>query len=76
MSIERNRWDWKGQEHNWIMPKVKFWKRWPGVRHIRALYHSLRLTLWADYWLRSGYYVPGGYDDWVIYGMWRGWERS
>jgi hypothetical protein len=68
-----NRWASIGQRNGWSMPKAPGWKRLPIIRHVRVMYHAARLILWEDHWTRAGY-VPNGYDDWVLHGIWRGWE--
>lgn len=61
--------------NGWGMPYVSKWKRLPIIRHIRALFYSANLSIFENYWRETHGYEEGGYDDWVIYGMWRGWER-
>jgi hypothetical protein len=69
------RWNADRIEFGWTMPSAPWWKRLWGVRHFRAA-----LALWAverhdAFWLQQGK-IPTGYDDWVIYGMVRGWEAG
>jgi hypothetical protein len=68
------RWAIAGLRNGWKMPLAPWWKRLPVIRHIRVAYHAARLVIWEDFWRRAGY-VPNGYDDWVLAGMWRGWEE-
>ena len=67
-------WGITGRQQGWVMPSAPLWKRLPVIRHVRTLYHSARLTIWEEQWTALGYF-PNGYDDWAIYGMWRGKER-
>ena len=67
------RWAIVGLRNGWTMPGAPRWKRLPVIRHVRVIYHVARLTLWRRHWEARGY-VPHGYDDWVLAGMWRGWE--
>jgi hypothetical protein len=68
------RWAIAGLRNGWKMPTAPWWKRLPVIRHVRVMYHAARLVIWEDFWTRAGY-VPNGYDDWVLAGMWRGWEE-
>ncbi len=68
------RWAIMGGRNGWTMPTAPWWKRLPVIRHFRVMYHAARLLIWEDYWTRAGY-VPNGYDDWVLAGIWRGWEE-
>ena len=68
------RWAEIGDQQGWTMPSAPLWKRLPLIRHVRAVYHSFRLTIWEEQWTALGY-CPNDNDDWVTYGMWRGKER-
>lgn len=64
-------WKAEGDECGWVIPHAPWWKRLPVIRHVR--------TLWAAYQVECHYaYGMGqfglrtGYDDWVLWGMWRG----
>lgn len=72
---DMERWEKKRIEFEWVMPSASAWKRLPVIRHIR--------TWWGMYqvyrWYSSGPGVIGlrtGYDNWVLFGMWHGKERS
>lgn len=70
-----NEWHYAGIENGWTMPCVPRWKRLPIIRHIRTLWGSLSVAFW--YALGPGSIgIETGYDDWVLYGMWRGLERT
>ena len=60
----------------WEMPCAPRWKRAWGVRHVRAAYHAFRLGSHEEFVVRCLGMVPSGYDRWVLYGMWRGFERT
>lgn len=69
--------EWKalGAEYDWSMPAAPWWKRLPIIRHIR--------TLWIAYQVERHYAygfgsigLRSGYDDWVLWGMWRGLDRA
>lgn len=72
--LSGTRWAITGLRNGWKMPAAPWWKRLPLIRHIRVAYHAARLVIWEDFWIRAGY-VPSGYDDWVLHGMWKGWEE-
>lgn len=71
--VTDNLWTITGLRNGWTMLAAPWWKRLPVVRHVRVMIHAARLIMWQDFWVRAGY-VPSGYDDWVLHGMWRGWE--
>lgn len=61
--------------HGWEMPFAAAWKRLPVIRHIRVLYLSVQVSVHESFWRGLGR-IPTGYDHWVLYGIWRGWERK
>lgn len=67
------RWAIAGLRNGWKMPSAPAWMRLPVIRHIRVGYHVARLVIWRKHWEAQGY-VPNGEDDWILAGMWRGWE--
>ena len=61
--------------NNWIMPFAPWWKRLPTIRHVRAILLKLRVE--RHYNSGVGQYgLRSGYDDWVLYGIWHGYERN
>lgn len=73
---KRSQWDeeWKevGRRHGWILPPPAPWplRLW-GVRYIRAAVASARYIKKNKLWEYQDF--PSTYDDWVIYGIARGW---
>jgi hypothetical protein len=72
---ERN-WLDDAEDNGWLMPSAPKWKRLPVVRHIRAMYHSWRVSRHQQMWTAATGALHSGYDRWVIYGMARGWETD
>lgn len=67
-------WIKAGEENGWTMPTAPKWKKIPVIRHIRTFYNFF----WTEVWYSSGPGMIGlrtGYDEWVLWGMWRGLER-
>lgn len=71
---DMERWCMDGLKHNWKMPPTVKWKRFPIVRHIRFVYHSIRFMNHQSLWSSFGRFSTG-YDEWVLYGMLHGMER-
>lgn len=70
---DRERWLRHQASYGWAMPMTATWKRWPLIRHLRAI----RLKRKIEQWYSAGpgsLGVRGGYDDWVAAGIWYGWE--
>ena len=59
--------------NGWSMPSAPSWKRLSIIRHIRAAYHSVKVSEHERIYRSMGM-IPNGYDRWVIYGIRRGWE--
>lgn len=58
----------------WRMPSAPLWKRVWGIRHLRRTYHAYHVT--RHELLHSGRGATrSGYDQWVLYGIGRGFER-
>lgn len=71
----RELWDEEGDRFGWKMPFAPWWKRAPFVRHLRSICNLIGVERWYS----SGPGIMGlrsGYDDWVLFGMWFGWERK
>lgn len=69
--------EWKriGEENDWLMPSAARWKRLFFIRHARTLWNSYLVERHYAYGIgRIG--LRSGYDDWVLWGMWRGLERN
>lgn len=68
-------WGLIAANNDWYMPRVSRWKRWPVVRHVRTLRAAMRVH--RHYQIYTGLMgmASTGYDEWVLYGMWRGYER-
>lgn len=65
-------WREHGEREGWTLPFVAPWPlRLPGIRIIRAAWHSWRATQWARGWgaigIGLGQIEP--YDNWVIYAV-------
>ena len=62
-----------GAERKWLPPILPAWGyRLPGIRHIRTIWHGIRAANYGAMWSSMGF-INTGYDDWVLFGMWRGW---
>jgi hypothetical protein len=73
---DKSEWLNRGRLYDYEMPPpVSMWMTWPAIRHIR----TLRAKWAVESWYARG---PGsigirtGYDNWVLVGMWNGWERT
>lgn len=68
--------DWEADQkvHGWIMPSAPRWKRLPIIRHVRALICAGRVRK-HEQMVRFLGMIPSGYDQWVLYGIWKGRER-
>ena len=60
--------------NGWGPPAVagSFW-RLPIVRHVRAFWHGWRTERHYARWASVGSVLRSGYDEWVLYGIWKGW---
>lgn len=72
---DHQEWLEHGHDAGWSVPAVPRWKRWPLIRHIRALVRAAAQILVEEEWENIGF-VSGGYAEWLTYGRWRGWEAS
>ena len=62
--------------HGWALPAKAAWPlRLPGIRWLRAVYHSWRAERQVDAWARIGIGIAGvsAYDRWVVYAIAKGW---
>lgn len=69
------KWGLAGADNDWYMPRVSFWKRWPIIRHVRTLHAAWQVHRHYEVYTGVLGMTPTGHDDWVLYGMWRGYER-
>lgn len=68
-------WVLDGNANAWKMPVVSRWKRLLLIRHLRAIY--LKSKVETHYSVGMGFFgLRTGYDDWVLYGIWNGLERT
>ena len=67
-------WEKAALENNWEMPSAPRWKRFPLIRHLRAIYHAFHLGWHERIMLEMGF-ISTGYDRWVLHGIWKGKER-
>lgn len=67
------RWLEDGQRREWTLPPAAPWylRAWL-VRHVRAFVVAWRIDTWDRAWREVGL-IPTGYDQWVVYAIWRGW---
>ena len=72
---EFEQWMQDGKDMKWEMPFAPWWKRLPVIRHVRVIYHLVQLERHNRFWISVGK-IPTGYDEWVIYGIAKGMERS
>jgi hypothetical protein len=65
------------KRYGWVMPQAAWWKRLPLVRRVRYAWLAVKVTIWARDWAAAGLGlgVPNQYDQWVLYGIVRGFER-
>ncbi len=70
-----DRWQKDGYEFGWTMPYAAAWKRLPVIRHIRAISAKIQIERWYSFGPGS-IGLRSGYDDWIVYGIWSGQERS
>ena len=74
-------WEGQGRRYGFIPPMgdvsgfshlSKPWQRWWGIRHVRCVNKMVGLGQHNAMW-RSAGLIPTGHDEWLLYGMWRGW---
>lgn len=74
MSTSAERWERDRTLNGWVMPTAPIWKRLPGIRWVRFAWHGFRVTQHQSAFRGLGM-LSSGYDEWVLYGILRGWER-
>lgn len=71
-ALDDAKWRKVGKREGWLLPPPVSWPwRLPVIRHVRAIHHSWRVMQHNDLWRSLGS-IPTGYDEWCLYGMWRG----
>ena len=70
-----DRWHIDAVTHGWQMPPWPLWKRIYPIRMIRALWASWHVESHNAAWRSLGM-IPTGYDEWVVYGIARGFQRE
>lgn len=75
MTDDDVRWRQDGVRHKWAMPYAPRWKRLPIIRRFRAIWHAFRVDRHNALHSAMGM-IPTGYDDWILYGIARGFERE
>jgi hypothetical protein len=74
VSASSAQWHADQKRYGWIMPPAPRWKRLPVIRYFRFVWHNFNIRRHNAMWGSLGM-VPSGYDEWVLYGVARGWER-
>lgn len=75
MSDDLVRWHRRSAEYGWQMPVASWWKRLPVIRHARAAWAKWQIERWYGYGPGS-IGLRTGYDDWVVFGIYHGLERT
>ena len=71
--MTREEWLNHGREYDYHSPApAARWKRLPIVRHLRTIVESVKVEAWYNFGPGS-IGIRTGFDDWVLFGMWRGW---
>ena len=68
-------WHERGLEYGYRMPTAPRWKRLPIIRHFRTIKTAIAVE-WHYSFGFGSIGIRTGYDDWVLWGMWRGLERN
>lgn len=74
LTDDAERWEADASAYGWQMPRAEWWKRQWGIRHIRCAYFAGKVQQNNQFWHSQGLILTG-YDNWVLYGIRRGWER-
>lgn len=75
MNESDERWERDRVQRRWRMPTSSRWKRLPGIRLIRFVWHSYRLVRHQAAFSGLGMW-SSGYDEWVLYGIARGFDKE
>lgn len=77
IATDKDYWEWleKGRRNGWHAqrPKAAPWKRWPVIRHARSIILAAGMARWYTHG-PGQFGIPTGYDEWALYGIWKGWE--
>jgi hypothetical protein len=73
--IEIQKWRETGRRERWIMPKTWRISRLPIIRHVRTLWAAWGVERHYAVWESAGL-LRSGYDEWVLWGLWRGLTTS
>ena len=66
-------WYEEQKAEGWELPaKAHRALRLPLIRWIRYIHSAIRLYRHNRRWMEEGL-LPGGYDEWVLYAIFRGW---
>lgn len=68
-------WIDEGHEKGWMMPVKRWFQRWPIVRHFWVGWVGIQVERHNTRWRQMGS-IPTGYDEWVLYGVWRGFDNA
>lgn len=61
------------EEEGWVLPKkANRFLRLPVIRYFRWFGRNLTVWIHNNIWMRAGL-IPSGYDEWVLYAIYRGW---
>ena len=73
MRAVRAEWLRSGEMAGWLPPSAAglAW-RLPLIRHVRSIWH-LAGVVRHDMAGTNSDFIRSGYDDWALFGMWRGW---
>ncbi len=66
-------WNQAAEEFGWTLPaRAPWWARLPVMRHVRVIIAAYRIETHYRRWASVGL-LSSGYDEWVLYAIWRGW---
>jgi hypothetical protein len=74
-TAEHKAWSMIQRDQGWIMPAAPRWKRLPLIRHLRAIRAAWHVHQHNAFYIGLGL-LPTGYDQWVLHGIWKGYERA
>ena len=69
----REQWIAYGAKWEWVPPPpARLIWRFPVIRYFRWFFLNLAVARHSKFWVSIGY-IPTGYDNWVLYGVSKGW---
>lgn len=68
---DHTRWMSDAHKFGWRMPKRRWFRSWPIVRHVWVVLMAIRVERHNAAWRRMGS-IPTGFDEWFLYGVWNG----